>query len=273
MSKVFDAKRFGNYFLHDIKSAWRDSGNTLIICALAPVIIFIFALLFQLVFTGGAHEIQGVWKGLAIAGSTLIVSMVFPTTHYGPLTEKRYGSSWLMLPASRFEKFLSVLLLTCLVLPICFIAAICAVDLLMSLIPVYGSSGTSKIVEFMKEAINVFTGESGKTLAISAPYALYLSFAQYVLIFTLGAIFFKKGKIGNTILAVCLLSLVSSIAMGFIGAAMGDTLIEELASRGEVLSVFKDNIRIVNTLMYVSYIVCFAALDILIYLRIKTLKH
>jgi len=268
MSNVFNAKRFGNYLLNDIKSAWRDSGTMLILCAFAPLIVFILGVLFQLVFGGQVDDLGIGMKGAAIMLSFIIIAWVFPSKHYGPLTEKRYGSSWLMLPASRFEKFLSVLLVSCLVLPLAFFSVQFVVDKVLTLVPAYGSSVYSRIYDFFQTAWDQLRTGEGRGLAVSIPYALYIGFCAQILFFTLGAIFFKNSKIGKTFITLLILEIAVSLGMGGLLAA---THIDKLSEIGEITE--DQVINFINVFAYVTYIVVFAALDILIYLRIKTLKH
>jgi len=267
MSNIFNAKRFGKYLIHDIKSAWRDSGTLLILCAFAPLIILIVSIMFQLVFGGSVDAMSSGMKIAALGISALVAAWVFPSSHYGSLTEKRRGSDWLMLPASRLEKYLSILLVICVALPFCLFAVQFALDKLLTLIPAYGDSAFSAMNRGLQKVFNEISVED-KKLAVSAPYALYLSFAGNALSFTLGALFFKKSKIGKTIIAILIIDFALTMAVGGLVGAIG-------IDPGKATQAIEEGriMTLINVSAYITYAVMFAALDILIYLRVKTLKH
>ena len=133
---IFDFRRFGKYFASDIRTCAANYGLSLLaLTMLAPIATELitagFSLLLDLTW-------QGAWLGLrvgvfAIAMLCLVVTM--PVKCYGKLTDKQYGAFWLMLPASRLEKFISMLLICCIIAPViglgmylCIDALICMID-------------------------------------------------------------------------------------------------------------------------------------------------
>ena len=102
---IFNFSRFGKYFASDIRTCRSNFGLSLLTIALLfPVATYFITTVFNFV-------INSVWDGpdmglrvfvFVVALLCMIITM--PVKCYGRITEKQYGSSWLMLPASRLEK-------------------------------------------------------------------------------------------------------------------------------------------------------------------------
>ena len=113
MSNIFDITRFGNYFLYDLRRAKNNYGINLLIMGLTPVILLIFYLFISLIRGKG---ISAMPDGLKFGGIVAIVMVVILSSGartYGFITDKRSGSDFLMLPASTFEKWLSMVIMVC----------------------------------------------------------------------------------------------------------------------------------------------------------------
>lgn len=271
MSNTFNFKRFWKYFTYDLISAKNNTGLSLAIAGAAPVFTYAIYQIFALLFDGKTAYMPSGVKIAAIVIAVFISILYFPTKQYGSLTDKRAGADWLMLPASRLEKWFSLLLITCLVVPAFLFVELFATDKLLSLIfnGTYGASAFSQINRSVGLLWNEFTIEGVGKLAISAPYALYLSFCQNILFFTLGTIYFKKSKIGMTFLSSFVITIALSmllIAVGKIFSNFDFNLVPEDISDEAAM-------RTMNIIIYSIYIVVFGVLDILLYLRIKSLKH
>ena len=117
MSNTFNFKRFWNYFTYDLISAKNNTGLSLAIAGAAPVFTYAIYQIFALLFDGKTAYMPSGVKIAAIVIAVFISILYFPTKQYGSLTDKRAGADWLMLPASRLEKWFSLLLITCLVVP------------------------------------------------------------------------------------------------------------------------------------------------------------
>lgn len=270
MNNTFSIKRFWNYFVHDLNVARSDSGLTLAILGALPLFQFFFAQAFSLVFQGSFITMGPMGKIPAYIVAVFIAIIFFPAKHYGVITDRRKGSDWLMLPASSLEKWCSMLLLTCLVVPVLLFTELALTDGLLSLCfnSVYGETAIAGIVDTMGKVWGELrTAEGG--IAICWPYALYLNWCESVLFFTLGAIWFKKSKIGKTFVAgFLIMMLVSLIGTGILSALHIQNLNMEFTEFSEA-----GFIRTMNIIIYSIYVVAFFVLDLLLYLRVKTLKH
>ena len=125
--------------------------------------------------------------------------IVTPSRCYGSVTELRAGRFFLLLPASVWEKSLSMILICAVVIPVAACAVYFGLDELLCLID--PSCGTP-LLKLMGEEIWGIT-----------------SVIPYSLAFLLGAIFFKKSKMAKTIGCILLFYIVCGILAGsFLGS-------------------------------------------------------
>ena len=263
MNNIFSLKRFGRYFTHDLATARNNFGLTLLIADLLPIIVWFFTQIFHRIFSGSWASDSASYQITAFLTSYFIVMLSFPVKAYGSLTERAAGSQWILLPASNFEKWLSMILMSCVVVPVVWSVLLLGSDALMSLIPGYG-----KPVAYYLFKINDFIGEGEFPLQINAFYILGLSWCTNALVWLLGAIWFKRGKVAKTFLAVMALGFILSIlSMVFLGTAhIG---IEDMVESGDAEGVLRKFNLIVNIVSW-TWICIFLSLT---YLRVRTIKH
>ena len=130
MSNTFNFSRFRKYFVYDLKRQWKNIGMLMLIFALSPVIFYMLYMFFAALFDGGLMKLfsgmsidgPSIWVrfGMAAVMITIFV-MLFPSRAYGEITNKAKGSEWLMLPASRLEKFTSMMLISLIVIPLVYV--------------------------------------------------------------------------------------------------------------------------------------------------------
>lgn len=266
MNNTFDIKRFWRYLRYDLVSAIQDSGTLLVSLAAMPAWFFLIQQLFSLVF---GHEFRPINTPSLIFAYLVSLTMIvifFPVQHYGKLTDKKAGSDWILLPASRFEKFLSMLVVCCVAAPIAWFAMITACDGLLYL--VFGTYNTFAMPEIF-HSINGMIAHvhtDNVQFAMNGPVSVYLSWCQNILAFGLGAIFFRKNKIVYTFLALMAIGIVCTVtSAGIIGA-------DSPLYKPEAID--EDNLmRLLNFGIYAIWVVVFVLLDLGLYFRIKTIKH
>ncbi len=218
MSNTFNISRFCKYFGFDLKSRWKDQGLFLVIFAILPVIFHLIYLFFAAL---GYDGINALFSGAPIsrpplglragvfALATGIFLMVFPSRTYGFLTDKAQGSEWIELPASRIEKFTSMMLTCLVIIPAAFFCVYLLSDALVCLID--SNTGTSLFGAWRD--FDPGFSEGMVQFGAKGLWFLVASVLQTVSVFLLGALLFKKGKISKTILALFVISMtVSAIA-------------------------------------------------------------
>ena len=266
MSNTFNFKRFWKYLRYDLVSSVQDSGTLLISIAAMPVWFFIVFQLFCLVFTREFRDISSAAIVFAYLISFTITIIFFPVQHYGKLTDKKSGTDWILIPASRFEKFLSMLLVCCVAAPIVWLAVIAACDGLLSLLfGTYDTFVLPTIFQSISDAVAEVHSEN-VDFAVKGPVFLYLSWCENILAFTLGSIFFRKNMIVYTLLTMMAIGIVCTlVSVGVLGQ-------DSVVYTPETIN--EDSLmRLLNYGLYAIYVVVFTLLDLGLYFRIKTIKH
>ncbi|MBP5217499.1 MAG: hypothetical protein J6Z47_00945 [Bacteroidales bacterium] len=204
MEKTFNINRFGKYFLYDLKSRWSELGIFFLVFALFPFIFYLIYMIFATLGGGGLLELLygGSVNGPSLAVRfavfavlTAVFVIVFPARAYGFITDKKAGSDWLMLPASRGEKFFSMMLICLVVIPVVYLLGYGLSDWLLCLMD--KSCGDSIALT----NVNKLTDDSFQLIGNGIPLLLAWM-VEYVSVFLLGSLIFKKWKTGYTILAL-----------------------------------------------------------------------
>lgn len=293
---IFNFRRFGKYFLTDIRGCWASYGLGIVTICILPLVIM-YAL------TGAGSMVFNLsWNGPALGARTMaalvsIISLVLtmPAKCYGKITEKRYGSFWLTLPASRLEKFLSMFLIACVIVPLIGGAITLGVDALVcaldhscgtSLITGIKEAGIS-IMGFNKELEGLATDAESQAAVnelintiermekgLTSPWTIINGFLSMTLPFLCGAVWFKSGKTVKTILAIMAFGAVCSFIMtpfitGWVKEGMQITNDLEAMKWITEKGLFNKVILLNN----ISKTTTNVALILGIWFRIKTLKH
>lgn len=274
MNKVFDIKRFGNVLLYDLR---RVQSNYLInglIVGMLPAIFFAFTMAFSFIFTGEPTKLFSYGTIVPVAiGAMIGLLVTFPVKVYGEITDKRYGSSYLMLPASTLEKTLSIIAMTCVVAPVFVIGLFMFSDWLMSLC--FGTWYGDSIIGHYAQFRRALAEETSGVLNLRLGGILYVDVCESMLSFTLGAIYFKKSKAAKTILCLMLASSIVTSALvlivGHYHTGISDFV--ENCFRHDPATVIDSVSLGVNIAINAWYIFLFVLLTGGIYLRLKTMKH
>ena len=290
---IFNLRRFGKYFGTDIRTCWANYGLSLLtLSILSPVFFYILS-------TGFNMLLKSTWDGpdmgmrffvFCIAVACMVITM--PVKCYGKITEKQYGSFWLTLPASRLEKFISMFLMTCIIVPFTGIAIYLGIDALICAFDhtcgnnlITGAIGLIRNMGDIKElTMNLvdenITIEDSALIQdifhqINSPLLYIDEIFGITLPFLLGAVFFKNGKTVKTILVLFAFSTAFSIAITpmmeswasevMAGMNDGTTVIRRLFDNG----LFKHLVLIDTITDTVFNLALLAG----IWFRIKTLKH
>lgn len=269
MSNIFETGRFLKYMKWDLRNAYNYFGLSLIIIGACPLIAFVFAEFFGLVFSGNAVTFPDFAKFLVFFFAVAVSVMLLPAKAYGRVTEKRFGSDWIMVPSSPFEKTLSMILIMCVLMPLCLVICLSFWDISLSLVarPLYGSS----MVSVISDRFDLGDAIPGKVI-FNLSFLYVLSVCENALIFTLGAVCFKKSKVAKTFL-ICFLassvlsSIISVIAINAPSVFSGLNLsISNFVELDEFISHF--------SLLFYSVSALFVfGLSFAIYCRVRTIKH
>lgn len=274
MNNVFDINRFGKFVLYELKRAYSNSALSALICAGMPAIMFVFVQLFSLIFWGHMNMQTGQLYGfIAGAASLAAVVIAMPAKLFGQITDKRFGSDWLMIPASTLEKSLGVILVSAVIFPLVVCALFLGIDFTMSLI--FGKYYGTSLLDGMGVISNMISESTKGGLDINLGGMSILSFSEDMLIFTLGALCFKTNKPAKTILTLILISSVFGLVVSACALWFGDGIKEFFNnfSDRDPEYIIKHGTFYFNLVMNLWYFIVFGGLGTAIYYRIKTIKH
>jgi len=276
-NNTFSLTRFGKYLSSDLKAAMAGYGISFCILVAMPVIQEILNNTFRFIFTaewgGQPYAVR-----MAMFCIVIIAVMIsFPAKCYGGITERKAGTSFTMVPVSTLEKTLSMLLICCIILPAAFCLCYGAMDFLVcALDPTCGkwifnlADLKATAIEFLQD--NETQGFSSAMSAMLNPLLYVDDLIQIVLIFLLGAIWFKRGKVAKTFLTLIILSM----AVSMITSPFFVNISKEMMESGETTILLSklgwifNNLALVDT---ISDTVVNVGLCVAIYFRIKTIKH
>jgi hypothetical protein len=270
-NEVFDFGRFWNYFKYDLKQMWRNHSKPALFIGGMELLLYVVWVLLALVFTG--H-----WNGPVLAARITVFVIAFTvlelyqTRTYGHLTDPQKGSAWLMVPASTLEKYISMMLITLIVIPVLFLVVFYAVDSILALLdPTVGDSILGIGVNGLQGLMDEMAGISGSSL-------VHLSFGNIIWIWIVGlianflyfllcGICFKRYKILGGIGILFLLSIVMSIIAAATIPAWSENLVYLEDSQAADFMA--------RTFRWISVwtVVLAVGEAVGIYYRIKTLKH
>jgi len=289
---IFNFRRFGKYFASDIKTCWANFGLSLLtISLIVPVILYVVLTAFNLILTSSWNGPDMGIRTFAFCLAMFCIVVTMPVKCYGRITEKQYGSFWLTLPASRLEKFISMFIMTCIIVPLAGIviylgmdAVICALDhtcgnnLFTGGVELIRKMHDAQEITFnlMDEQMPVEDAAIAQQVVsqISTPWIYMDEIFGITLPFLLGAVFFKKGKTAKTILALFAISTATSIIMT---PFLTDWVVEitNANNAGTLMDSFFNNGLFKNLVLLDT--ISDAAINIAmltgIWFRIKTLKH
>ena len=292
---IFNIRRFGRYFATDFRSGAANYGLSLLtLTLLTPVALYVLSYVFSFI-TGNGLNGPGMGLRAAVFGISMFCLVItMPVKCYGRLTEKQYGSFWLTLPASRLEKVVSMLILTCITAPLlgvasylCLDALICALDSTCGGSLAYGLSqllrgmgdlnGALADLEFnLPDAgITIEDGTERMFRQLSSPWLYIDEIFCITLPFLLGAICFRNGKTVKTFIAIAVFStavsiITTPIVLGYIGNIFNDGMSDIEAAEMFLNSGLIRNLSVIDM---ISDTVMNLALITGIWFRIKTLKH
>lgn len=196
MNNTFDFKRFGQVLARDWKNYFRNFGVLLVAWCLLPVLLWIVTLIID-VRIGSETRCEWMW-----VWNVLPVLMIAPSKVYGEANLPRKGVGFAMLPATRLEKFLSMVVYCSFLTPLIVSLGSWIVDSLLSLMPFGGFEGPIvRPFKFPTMYLVTFTAVNMLTTSI----------------FMFGNMVFKKGKAGKTIAWGLLLLFVITMILQLFG--------------------------------------------------------
>jgi len=216
-NNVFDWTRFRKVVAMDINNLWRRGGLTLVIVALLPTAMW----LFWWAVSSISHvcDIVPEFRWSIIGGLVLLSCMLAPSRLYKECNLPKEGIYFAMLPASKLEKYLSMVLNCVVIYPLLCLGGAVAMDLLLTLLPIGPYSQwlwQTDLAEAMLETMNadpqghIFASHFFSGMMV---FSLLLSYLENASIFIFTGTIFKKHKFIKTVLWLWLFSFVLEIIL------------------------------------------------------------
>ena len=291
-SNTFNFNRFWRYFKFDFDAFVSRYGISLLVMSSLGLSAELFCGFFSFIFGGEWHGMWGILRGMMFAIVAIIVLITAPAKLYGYVTDRKEGSAFLMLPASRLEKYVSMILITGVVVPLLFFTIYMGLDIMVCMIdPTCGGTifnylFCNNIIESIVPGADIpaeATEMFSQIRSMASPYIMFDDILQAALIFLLGAIIFKTSKTGKTLGCLILFSislealLTPIIGLIFFGSIHGMTAMnlavatpDQMLDAFPVFGWFFRNAKVIDT---VSDGAINCLLLFLIWLRIKKMKH
>ena len=268
-NEVFNGQRFWTYFKYDLTQMWRNHVKAAIFIGLSGLILYVIGVSWHALFDH-VWMAPGFPARVAVFGIACFALELYQTRTYGYLTERKKGSAWLLIPASTFEKWLSMILMTLVVIPVAFLGTYFIIDGILKLAdPTYGQlllGAASDAVKSMQASLveaNA-TYETSWSLGFMVGPML-VSFSVNFLYFLLCGICFKRHKILWAFIILFVVSTILSTVTTFLGMESSIEL-EDFAQAEEMIR------HAIHWVTGISAVVA-VALAGGIYYRLKTLKH
>ena len=275
INNTFSSARFWNYFVYDLKQLWRNNGKAVILLGFLSLITYLLWVTFSLIFTGAWHA-PGIAARAVIFYVGALILVLYNTRTYGYLTEKHAGSAWLMIPASTLEKFVSMMIITVIVLPLAYVASFLLLDGAITLLdPSAGNSlitGAIPSIGDLNRAVSEVS-ETGLDVNLGLlALPLILQLVANFLYFLLCGICFKKWKLVGAFAIILGIQIVFMPIISGLALHRWAPYFENLSASEDPVAI----INLINTAMNWGTI-----LDVLlilgfgwgIYYRLKNLKH
>lgn len=214
----------------DFRSLWPRYGAGMILLASSSLIIWLVTLLLAQWTVDGMTTIT-VHPGIrwaVIIGCIFIASLIAPFRLYGECNKGKEGIYFAMLPASKLEKYLSMIIHCIVVVPLLVLGGSIAVDSLLWLLP-FGNYSDSLFLDFSSiidgMEIDLMDKQSLQVLTfITNPMLWILNYLGTVAVFLFTNTIFKRNKFILTILAIWAFGFVVQLILTpiFIAAGLND---------------------------------------------------
>lgn len=272
MNEKFDFSRFWTYFKYDLKQMWRNHSKAAILIGGASAIFYVIWLLFSLVFAQQWNTPPIVAR-VFVLGIAFAILELYQVRTYGHLTEKKAGSAWLMIPASKAEKYVSMLLVTLIVIPLLFFVVYFLIDGFLALVdPTYGKALMTGAMGAYTEIIEGLSALSNASpITVSTPgMVVYLIIGLFCnfLYFLLCGICFKKNKL------VCAIAILFgfSLLLSLLSGLFLPNYIQNIAGGMDEAKLSEWMVRMLNISEAVT---CLTTVGLAwgVWRRIKTIQH
>lgn len=209
MNNTFDWNRFCKVVNKDFRNLWPMFGTTMIVLATLPFAVWLLALVVN------RDDVIGPdYRVAMIMMVSSFAALMLPSRLYRTMNLRNEGIYYAMLPASKLEKFLSIMLFTFIVAPVVVYLGSMVLDIILRLLPagpyhqwLWQGSGGFPLINAIPADDDTMPGFHSWLLTT----ATWTSCLGTPAIFLFAATLFKKHKVLYTFLIIYALEFVLSI--------------------------------------------------------------
>lgn len=269
MSETFNFNRFWTFFCYDLKQMWRRNAKPAIFIGGAGLILLLLWSFFSTVCFF-SWTTPPLWARVACGFIASFILQLYITKTYGFITDKKKGSDYLMIPASKLEKYISMLIIVLLIIPFLFTAVYFSLDALICLI--FPSCGmtlfqlTSNAWAILTDGLNA-SNHNIINYQFSPCGLLLMTILTNIfsyLFFMLCGMIFKRFKI--------LWALLINYGLGTILSSVLIFIVSSLVNESDPSSIAQ-SIDITFTFMKITMAIGIVVLAWGAYYRLKKIQH
>lgn len=211
MNNTFDWNRFCKVVNKDFRNLWPTFGTTMLVLAMLPFAVWLMALVINRNFV-----ITPDWRVLMIMTVSSFAAIMLPSRLYRTMNLRNEGIYFAMLPASKLEKFLSILIYTFIVAPVFVYLGSMVIDIILRLMPtgayrewLWQSNVGFPLYTTFPADYEYAPGFNNWLMTVATYSGLFASPALFLFAATL----FKKHKVLYTFGILYLIKFVLSVAL------------------------------------------------------------
>ena len=262
--KKFDFNRFGKLFVSDLKNAYAQFGNTLLILVIAAHVSWITGLVFH--FGDALNECYPTARCIVACTVCTLAVYMAPSRIYKNVNIPGKGNYFAMLPASLPEKFVSMLIMCIVVVPVIYMLSFFVLDVLLTALPFgpYKEFIWKTELDVIIDRVTDFAAVTPRMLVQSL-----LSAVGGASLFVMTNTIFKTHKFSKTIMWIIIISFALSLVSVPIAQIVGYDIIEWMQ---DIMSSYSEE-KIVNAVMWISMIVSAVVDFVLLFVTYRRLKR
>lgn len=203
-SETFNSERFWRYFKHDLSRNFRNNALTVLLTGLVPVYVFALAFIFNTAIGYTSWSISIHDTDLFYGVTSVLFFLLYPIVAYAETTSAKDGRTFMLLPASKTEKFLSTAIISLIIAPIAFMAIFFGCELILN--SAFASRYTGPVYKEVFDSMfaPLTTVHNSFRIAGFATFFMPLMVSSAGLC---GCFLFKKGKKAKTFIT-CAVSFI-----------------------------------------------------------------
>jgi hypothetical protein len=217
MNNTFDWTRFCKVVNKDFRSLWPLFGTTMLILAALPFAIWLFTLVIN-----RDAIISPDSRVVMIIVVSSFAALMLPSRLYRTMNLRNEGIYYAMLPASKLEKYISMLIFTFIVAPVFVYIGSMIIDIILTLLPagpyhqwLWQGNGGFPLLNTVQDDNPAIFFSGGWVTAV-----MWTSYFSNPAIFIFAATLFKKHKVLYTLLCLYAIEFILSVVLIPIFAAL-----------------------------------------------------